>query len=500
MTPAMIERSQAAVASLRRSHQQAIQRDEAHRGFQQLQSSRPILSATEFELQVQIRRLELTAKKRQEALNAARAHSEAALASFSKGWSMAPALPALQSMGLPQQMGPFYNQHAYAAQGYPHVGQQYPTNQYPGHGQIPYSMPPGPMLPGPNDAMNNGQDQQALQSQRPQFSTAQQQREQAQHHVASSESDSEDLPLKLRARPQPFAEHASSSKPPAPPKTSPETPHDPDDSEDSNIDIQPKSIDRSSPALVIDFTLPRYEVQRQPLGGKEDVPSAKVSLPGLVREELLLSPDHADQEVHLLVNLFLPSQQQLETPDAEPATAVLNFHNIAVMVIEAFVQFEIGDEFGTGRGHWHNDHDEDGEGEYMRLRDAKDANPDEIFFAVIDRWRAGIESGRKGVLLIRGAQEFCDVALDIIYYVKEHGLLKPEPKTKKDKGKVKAKSEEEQGTEDKGKKRGAQKVVNDVKPRKKAKTTPAKAAPAKGKAAKAKVTVSKSVVVVKKKT
>lgn len=349
--------------------------------------------------------------------------------------------------------------------------------------------------------MNNGQDHQAFQ--RSQFPTAQEQHEQAQYHVVSSESESEDLPLKLRARPQPFAEQASSSKPPVPPKTFPEesnNPDDSDDTEDPNIDVQPKAIDRSPRALEIDFTLPRYEVQRQPLEGKEDVPSAKVSLPGLVREELLLSPDHADQEVHLLVNLFLPSQQQLETPDAEPATAVLNFHNIAVMVIEAFVQFEIGDEFGTGRGHWHNDHDEDGEGEYMRLRDAKDANPDEIFFAVIDRWRAGIESARKGVLLIRGAQEFCDVALDIIYYVKEHGLLKPEPKAKKDKGKGKAKAVEDQGVEDKGEKRGAQKVVNDVKARKKAKTTPAKAAPAKGKAAKAKVTVSKPVVVVKKKT
>lgn len=229
-----------------------------------------------------------------------------------------------------------------------------------------------------------------------------------------------------------------------------------------------------------DYSLPKYEVQRQPLEKGEDIHSAKVSLPGMVREELFLSPDHADQEVHLLMNVFIPAHQALTLEEAEPAKALLNFHTIAIMVIEAYVQFEIGDEFGTGRGHWHQTYD-DGDEDYARLRDAKDANVEDIFFAVIDRWRAGLESNKKPLQLIRGVQEFCDIALDIIHYIKEHGLCRTEPEPRRPRA-------------DKGVKRGAQKATAKLTPRKKPKTE--KPTPAKPKA-KSKATFS-AVTVVKR--
>ncbi|CAE7186211.1 hypothetical protein CFE70_006416 [Pyrenophora teres f. teres 0-1] len=183
---------------------------------------------------------------------------------------------------------------------------------------------------------------------------------------------------------------------------------------DNGSDVDPTTIN---------WSLPRYECLPQPT--LNDLPSAKISLPGLVREELLLSPDHSAQETHLLLHLFLPGQQALAVPDPEPAAAILNFHTIAIMVIECFVQYEIGDELGLGRGHFHDNHDDEGDnGEYERVRDAKDADVDEIFFAVVDRWRAGRESKKESLRLIRGAQEFCDQALDVIYYIKENGLLR----------------------------------------------------------------------------
>ncbi|KAH7071381.1 hypothetical protein BKA63DRAFT_71867 [Paraphoma chrysanthemicola] len=251
--------------------------------------------------------------------------------------------------------------------------------------------------------------------------------------------------------------------------------------------------DSTSSNASIDWTLPKYDLQTEPGKTKHDPTVAKISIPNLVREELLLSPDHAEQETHLLVNLFLPAQQALSQPDPEPAIAVLNFHTIAVMVIEAYVQFEIGDEYGKGRGHWHNAHDE-GQEEYERLRDARDADPDEIFFAVIDRWRAGLEAGKQPSKLIRGAQEFCDTALDLVYYIKENGLVKERTRAvRADKGVKKGARKggdvDGQGNGDggldvgagkgaKGGKRGA--PVNTVEARKKPKIEKSKA---KGKAA-----------------
>jgi hypothetical protein len=231
----------------------------------------------------------------------------------------------------------------------------------------------------------------------------------------------------------------------------------------------------------IDWKLPEYEAVYTPAPTKNDHAMAKVSIPGLVREELVLSPDHAEQEVHLLLNIFIPSQKALANPDPSPALAILNFHTIAVMVIEAYVQYEIGDEFGTGRGHWHDTHDM-GDGEYERLRDAKDADPDEIFFAVIDRWRAAMESSKEPAKMIRGAQEFCDTALDIVYYIKEHGLLAQKTRAERsDKG-VKRGARRVDEAEDDGEKKGAKRKVgkiNEVQVRKKTKVEKDKEKPKK---------------------
>jgi hypothetical protein len=222
------------------------------------------------------------------------------------------------------------------------------------------------------------------------------------------------------------------------------------------------SVSSNSP---IDWKLPTYEASFEAPKTKDEPTIAKISIPNLVREKLLLSPDHAEQETHLLLNVFLPAQKELATPDPSPALAVLNFHTIAVMVIEAYIQFEIGDEFGTGRGHWHSDHDRS-DAEYVRLRDAKDADTDEIFFAVIDRWRAGAESNKQPSKMIRGAQEFCDVALDVIFYVKKHGLLATERAKEEERARKEKEVVKEKGAE---KKRGAQKV-SEPRVRKKAKT------------------------------
>lgn len=213
--------------------------------------------------------------------------------------------------------------------------------------------------------------------------------------------------------------------------------------DDSIITISDDDNDSDNEPEPISWKLPDHEVTYQP---SADQPSAKISLPGLVREEILLAPDHADQEAQLFLHVFLPAQRTLTAPDPQPAHAVLNFHTIAVLVLEAFDQFEIGDEQGRGYG-FHGQYQNvrplpsaDGtECEPERTRSATDANVDDIFFAVVDRWRAGMETGSESLKLIRGCQEFCDVALDVIHYVKEHGLARSEAKKRKersDKGAV----------------------------------------------------------------
>ncbi|OAL45172.1 hypothetical protein IQ07DRAFT_604186 [Pyrenochaeta sp. DS3sAY3a] len=250
------------------------------------------------------------------------------------------------------------------------------------------------------------------------------------------------------------------------------------------------------------WALPRFEVQRQALESKDDCPSVKVSLPNMVREELLLSPDYEEQEIHFLTNIFLPYHQGLDVPDPYPAKSLLNFHTIAVMVIEAYSIFEIGDEAGTGRGHWHGFYSSNDPLFKLlpRVRDAADADPTEIYFAVMDRWRAGMDAGKRSFKMIRGIQEFCELALDMIYYIQENGMIRPvekparkersdkgvkrEPKKKDnddgkdgddDQGHGKAKGKGKQKVNvleaKRGAKRGGAAKVNTLQPTKKAKTT-----------------------------
>ncbi|KAF2245959.1 hypothetical protein BU26DRAFT_507622 [Trematosphaeria pertusa] len=177
----------------------------------------------------------------------------------------------------------------------------------------------------------------------------------------------------------------------------------------------------------ISWKLPTYAVEPHTSG--DGYPSVKVSLPGLVREELLLSADHAAQEIHLFKHLFLPGQQALATPDPQPTIAVLNFHTVCTLVLDAYDAYEIGDL----EAHSRPQPPSAPEGA-VGILDAREVSVDDIFFAAIDRWRAGMagDHGKKNYALIRGIQEFCDIALDVIYYVHEHGLLREKEKQKMD--------------------------------------------------------------------
>ncbi|KAJ4373533.1 cytosolic Fe-S cluster assembly factor cfd1 [Didymella sp. IMI 355093] len=248
----------------------------------------------------------------------------------------------------------------------------------------------------------------------------------------------------------------------------------------------------------ISWKLPDFEVTYHAPATPNDLPMAKVSILGskknLVRSEVALTEDHAHHEMELFLNVFLPAQQALQTADPEPAHAVINFHTISVMVLEAFVQYEIGDEMGRGYGFHGGNIDNQtlrpspssSDDEPTRTCSAKDADVDEIFFAVIDRWRAGLMSGKGTLKLIRGCQEFCDIALDIIHYVKKHGLPQPEPKKRKersDKGVKRGPKGDAKEAETKGKVTGKRKAdavegkapakkgkANELTGRKKAKT------------------------------
>jgi hypothetical protein len=239
-------------------------------------------------------------------------------------------------------------------------------------------------------------------------------------------------------------------------------------------DLEDQIDDDAEP---ISWKLPSFEITYHSPEKPNENHGVTVSIPNLVREHVALTDDHHQQEMQLFLEVFLPAQRALQTPDPEPAHAVINFHTISVMVLEAFVQWEIGDELGRGYGfHGGNtamrpppEGKEDDEPE--RIRSATDADVDEIFFTVVDRWRAGMLSNKGTFKLIRGCQEFCDIALDIIHFVKEHGLLTPEPKKRKersDKGMVRSSKDGAEGSKGKRKKDAGK--VNNVPSRKKPKT------------------------------
>ncbi|KAF3054191.1 hypothetical protein E8E11_012006 [Didymella keratinophila] len=273
--------------------------------------------------------------------------------------------------------------------------------------------------------------------------------------------------------------------------------------QDSVIELSDDDDDEDA-AATISWKLPDFEVTYHPPATDKDLPMAKVSILGakenLVRREVSLTEDHAHHEMELFLNVFLPAQQALPTPDPEPVHAVINFHTISVMVLEAFVQYEIGDEMGRGYGFHGGNVDNQvlrpspssSDEEPTRTRSAKDADVDEIFFAVIDRWRAGLISCKGTLKLIRGCQEFCEIALDVIHYVKEHGLSQPEPKKRKERSDKGVKRGPQGGTKEaaaKGKATGKRKAdavegkapakakVNELTGRKKAKVEVTKSKP-----------------------
>ena len=115
----------------------------------------------------------------------------------------------------------------------------------------------------------------------------------------------------------------------------------------------------------------------------------------------------------------------------------------------------------------------------------------------MDRWRAGMLSDKGTLKLIRGCQEFCDIALDVIHFIKEHGLLSPEEKKRKersDKGSVRGSKGDAEDS--KGKRKADAGKVNNLASRKKSKTEDKKG---KKPVAKAKKRDNKSTVVVVRK-
>lgn len=286
---------------------------------------------------------------------------------------------------------------------------------------------------------------------------------------------------------------------------------------------QPTPATEATPSDEISFKLPPYNVELVPQKAADDSPEVKVSLPGMPREVLILTVDHGFQEFHLLENLFIPGQQSLSAPPTadESRYALLNFHTVATMVLESYAVHEEGDVV--------TEVIDKATGNQVKLTegDVRQATLDEIFFATMDRWRVGLadESLKPSYKMIRGVQEFCDIALDIIYYLEENGFVEGELKvrkerrdkgikkaTKKDKAqgkggkagkKVDAAGASEEGgdsAQSTPKKRGRPKKseskspekgkgkVNELHPRKKPKTTP-KAPPKKP--AKATVSVKK---------
>ncbi|PVI04395.1 hypothetical protein DM02DRAFT_725932 [Periconia macrospinosa] len=192
-----------------------------------------------------------------------------------------------------------------------------------------------------------------------------------------------------------------------------------------------KNPSGSSSEIEISWKLPKFEVGELPPSKEEGDPMAQVSIPGCVREQVILSHDHAPQELHLFREVFLPSQEALGEPDNHPLQAILNFHLICVMVLDAYYAHQTGDL-------------EPPEGSLavskrieskINWEDACKVDEDEIFFAVIDRWRTGLSQGAKHTLKpsyssIRGAQEFCEIALDIIHYIKQYGMLLDTPRVR----------------------------------------------------------------------
>jgi hypothetical protein len=293
-----------------------------------------------------------------------------------------------------------------------------------------------------------------------------------------SEDDSDNEPLVTRTKHHHNADSVSNgyaSRAPIPHKLQEEVQAEPSASSTSTkVPSLPRPLpQRQSPSVrpsspdptAIDWKLPEYHIDPAPNDKETENPVIKITLPGCIRESLLLSMDHPEQELHLFQEIFLPAQRSLSTPDLEPCKAILNFHNICVMVLDAYYAHQVGDlvahiprpatsdPFAAHAAYQDQQQQKNTELDPVDRKDAREIDENEIFFATMDRWRAGLEEPvKQAYTLIRGPQEFTEIALDIIYYIKAHGMVnqKAKPKEQKESKEPKVRAERS----DKGIKRG----------------------------------------------
>ncbi|KAF2467954.1 uncharacterized protein BDR25DRAFT_316560 [Lindgomyces ingoldianus] len=210
--------------------------------------------------------------------------------------------------------------------------------------------------------------------------------------VDSSSSDDNNVPLMKHFHQDNEEIYSRNSPPQGKGSDGADSALGPGDQSKTNIQDEADSdveLIHASP-MKFDWKLPDYEALYEVNEG--GYPMAKVSLPGIIREQIFLSPEFGLEEFRLIQEIFLPSQKA--QPDQVPKLALLNFHTAAVIVLEAFA-----------------------------LRDSPgDVDTDEVFFAVLDNWRIGKEAGKKNYGAIRGVQEFFEVAQDVIFHLKEHGF------------------------------------------------------------------------------
>ncbi|KAF1996988.1 hypothetical protein P154DRAFT_607141 [Amniculicola lignicola CBS 123094] len=278
-----------------------------------------------------------------------------------------------------------------------------------------------------------------------------------------SDSDSEDdMPLMQRLG----KADALSSEPTLP--SAPSNPNPIVNEEEPDLEVSEDDVDDlllageekddsdvdKEAATKISWKLPEYEALYELT--PDSFPLAKISIPGLVRHEICLSPDHSEAEFHLFLHVFLPAQRTLKPRSSldETKLDILNFHTIAVLVLDCL---QI----------------------HVKLDNPKKMDVDEVFLSCMDNWRIGREAGRENYTAIRGVQEFFDVAWELVWFVKENGLG---VEAGKDKKKRKAKAKAKAGASAKGGKGGVKAKANVLLGRKKTKADMAAGGKGKGKA------------------
>ncbi|KAF2734658.1 hypothetical protein EJ04DRAFT_564075 [Polyplosphaeria fusca] len=248
---------------------------------------------------------------------------------------------------------------------------------------------------------------------------------------SSSDSDSEDdVPLRQRMANNPAARANRSDHEEYPIEHGQNDIFDNESlsgNDDNGVDVSSNEKE-GEPSMKIDWKLPEYEAiyECEEWGVNKDIPTAKVSLPGMPRETLYLSPDHPLDEFAMIRDIFLATQK--ERSDTDPKLALLNFHTIAVLVLDYLAPANMPQDFDT----------------------------EDAFLTILDKWRIGKEAKRETYMIIRGVQEFFDVALDMVYYIKQHGFV-PEP------------TRQRKERSDKGVKRGPRADATVLEPRKKIK-------------------------------